>query len=269
MLRIEEADSWKVITHRDHALVAGALAQEWGGAFVVPDGLGGVMEAARRHEVGWSERDAEPQITYAGGPLAYSSQALKEEVPFEGLGFFDYLEVREVSANRLQDDPFAACLVSLQTVTTLSKEMDLSDLSDREHQLLAAFLEKERTRQTNLLDSLKADKRFAGQEVASVLEHGRGLLQACDRLSQLVCLRFSNPVSLGDALPMVSGGEEAVWCEPLGADRYRLIPYPFREPQLQLQVPFQRLAGKTFNNHKAIQKAIADAPVEHRTVSFL
>ncbi len=269
MLRIEEAENWKTITHRDHAQLAGTLAREWGGLFVVPDSLERVVEATARHEDGWDERDVEPRITYAGAPAAYCRQAFKERVPFEGIDFPDYLEVRAASADRLKDDPFAASLVSRQTVTALSEEMDLSGLSDREHRRLIQFLEDERARQANLLEALKADEQFAGREVESLLEQGWRLLQVCDRLAQIVCLRVSSPVSLGEALPMVDGWERIVWCEPLGPERYRLIPYPFREPQLQVRVPCRRLVGKVFNSHEAVQEAMREAPVAYCTIRFV
>jgi hypothetical protein len=75
MLRLETETGWWLVTHPDHARLAGAFAERWGNdRFESPEPRIPVLEGIARHDDGWLARDAKPQITRQGKPSAFSTE---------------------------------------------------------------------------------------------------------------------------------------------------------------------------------------------------
>ena len=75
MLRMESETGWWLITHRDHARLAGAFAEAWGNAlFRRPEPRARVLHGIASHDDGWVARDAQPVITREGKPSAFSTE---------------------------------------------------------------------------------------------------------------------------------------------------------------------------------------------------
>ncbi len=73
MLRLETETGWWLVTHPDHARLAGAFAERWGNdLFLAPEPREHVLRGIARHDDGWAARDALPQITRQGKPSAFS-----------------------------------------------------------------------------------------------------------------------------------------------------------------------------------------------------
>lgn len=73
MLRLESENGWWLVTHPDHARLAGAFAEQWGNEqFLPPDPRAKVLKGIACHDDGWAARDANPQITGQGLPSAFS-----------------------------------------------------------------------------------------------------------------------------------------------------------------------------------------------------
>ena len=73
MLRLETETGWWLVTHPDHARLAGAFAERWGNErFLPPEPRAHVLKGIARHDDGWLARDATPQITRQGKPSAFS-----------------------------------------------------------------------------------------------------------------------------------------------------------------------------------------------------
>ena len=73
MLRLESETGWWLVTHPDHARLAGAFAERWGNdLFLSPEPRPNVLKGIARHDDGWLARDAAPQITRQGKPSAFS-----------------------------------------------------------------------------------------------------------------------------------------------------------------------------------------------------
>ena len=69
MLRLETETGWWLITHPDHARLAGAFAAAWGNAqFRRPEPRARVLKGIACHDDGWRARDAHPAITPEGKP---------------------------------------------------------------------------------------------------------------------------------------------------------------------------------------------------------
>ena len=90
MLRLESETGWWLITHVDHAQLAGAFAAQWGNdLFLPPEPRERVLRGISTHDDGWAARDSRPQITRQGKPSAFSVELVGkyEPTPF---GFGKY-----------------------------------------------------------------------------------------------------------------------------------------------------------------------------------
>ena len=75
MLRLESDTGWWLVTHVDHARLAGMFAIHWGNSlFHRPEPRDDVMEGISTHDDGWEQRDSVPEITRQGKPSAFSSE---------------------------------------------------------------------------------------------------------------------------------------------------------------------------------------------------
>ncbi len=270
MIRLETEDGWWLVTHPDHARLAGAFAEHWGNAtFVRPEPRRQVMLGIATHDDGWAVRDAKPQITKAGLPAAFSVELVGKYSAFEEIDLVDYLAVRERAVQVVAEkDPYAALLVSLHTYNLLTDRADRSTIAAAQLPLLDAFLERQRLLQKVLHERAGATDGIAASDVAwsRIEEHFR-LLQATDNLSLLACVDYRSSATLLHSLPLVDGGTSPVAVEPLGQRRFRLSPYPFDEEELTISFPARRISGRTFASAEALQAAFDSAIMEDLNVT--
>jgi Protein of unknown function (DUF3891) len=96
MLRLETETGWWLVTHPDHARLAGAFAEHWGNhRFASPERRAHVLKGIACHDDGWAARDAAPQITRQGKPSAFSVELVGKYSAFEEIDLADYLAVRD------------------------------------------------------------------------------------------------------------------------------------------------------------------------------
>ena len=96
MLRLESETGWWLVTHVDHAHLAGAFAEQWGNdLFLAPEPRAQVLRGVTAHDDGWAARDQQPQITRQGKPSAFSVELVGKYSAFEEIDLADYLAVRE------------------------------------------------------------------------------------------------------------------------------------------------------------------------------
>ena len=78
MLRLETETGWWLVTHPDHARLAGAFAERWGNEkFLPPEPRARVLKGIALHDDGWLARDAKPEITRQGKPSAFSVELVE------------------------------------------------------------------------------------------------------------------------------------------------------------------------------------------------
>ena len=118
MLRQETDTGYWLVTHPDHAHLAGAFAEHWGNEQIRrgPEPRAHVMKGISQHDDGWASRDAAPQITRQGKPSAFSVELVGKYSAFEEIDLKDYLAVRD-RAVRLAaaEDAYAGLLISMHT----------------------------------------------------------------------------------------------------------------------------------------------------------
>jgi hypothetical protein len=271
MLRMESETGWWLITHPDHAHLAGDFATAWGNKqFRKPEPRSRVLKGIACHDDGWVERDAHPSITRQGKPSAFSTELVGKYSAFEEIDLEEYLAVRDHAVRIIaEQDPYAGLLISMHTYSLLTTHADRSTIAPGDLVLLDAFLDRQRDHQRELQAAIAADASLSEAEAAeqTILEHFH-LLQACDNLSLLTCVAFSSPAHLLHPLPLNSGGIAEVQVLPIAPRHFRIAPWPFAEPELAFAFPARHVAGKLFADSQSLEAAFHAAPVEQLTVKL-
>ena len=266
---MESATGWWLITHPDHARLAGAFAAAWGNhQFRPPEPRARVLHGISSHDDGWATRDAHPVITRQGKPSAFSTELVGSYAAFEEIDIADYLAVRDRAVRIIaENDPYAGLLISMHTYSLLTEHADRSTIAPEGIVLLDAFLECQRDYQRQLLAHIAEDSTLVWPEMSydRILEHFR-LLQACDNLSLLACVTYDKPAHLLHPLPMKDGGASEVKVNLIAPRHFRLSPWPFAEPDLEFRLPARHVAGKLFGNSAQLEVAFHAAPIEELTV---
>jgi hypothetical protein len=270
MLRLETETGWWLVTHPDHARLAGSFAERWGNErFLPPEPRANVLRGIARHDDGWAARDRAPQITRQGKPSAFSVELVGKYSAFEEIDLQDYLAVRDRAVRMIaSEDAYAALLISMHTTSLLTEHADRSTIAPGELPLLDQFLDEQKAFQRALLEQIAIDPRLTPRERSktTVLDHFR-LLQATDNLSLLACVDFPHPAHLLHPLPLREGGYSRVETRTVGRRQFVLDPYPFGEPSLSFVFPARHVEGKRFSLAAELQQRFDAAPVEMLSVT--
>jgi hypothetical protein len=266
---MESATGWWLISHPDHARLAGEFATAWGNAqFRKPEPRVRVLKGIACHDDGWAARDAHPSITREGKPSAFSTELVGRYSAFEEIDLAEYLAVRERAVRIIADeDPYAGLLISMHTHNLLTAHADRSTIAADGLILLDSFLERQREYQGELKEAIAADGSLAAQDKTeqAILEHFR-LLQACDNLSLLTCVAFAAPANLLHPLPLNDGGSVEIEVMPIGPRHFRLTPWPFAEGELTFEFPARHVEGKRFGSPAELEAAFLGAREERLSV---
>src|SRR5579871_5502682 len=181
MLRMETETGWWLITHPDHARLAGAFAEAWGNdLFRRPEPRERVLYGIATHDDGWAARDAHPSVTREGKPSAFSTELVGKYSAFEEIDLADYLAVRDRAVRIVAEkDAYAGLLISMHTYNLLTEHADRSTIGAAGLVLLDEFLARQRAYQAELLKAIAADGSLTAEQRGEVMirEHFR-LLQA-------------------------------------------------------------------------------------------
>jgi len=269
MLRMESESGWWLITHQDHARLAGAFAAKWGNdVFRRPEPRRHVLHGIASHDDGWVARDAHPSITRQGKPSAFSIELVGKYSAFEEIDLADYLSVRDRAVRAIAEcDPYAAILISKHTYNLLTERADRSTIAAEGLVLLDDFLRRQQMYQIELMRAIEADNHLQSDEKHpdTIHEHFQ-LLQACDNLSLLSCVAFDRPAHLLHRLQHGDGGRSEVNVLPLGPRYFRLAPWPFSEQELAFQFPARHVEGYRFESSADLEKAFYASAEEQLTV---
>jgi len=270
MLRLETETGYWLVTHVDHAHLAGAFAAQWGNArFRSPEPRQHVLKGISRHDDGWRDRDAQPQITRLGKPSAFSVELVGTYSAFEEIDLPDYLAVRDRAVRLIAgEDPYAGILVSMHTYNLLTDRADRSTIAPDRLPVLDEFLVQQQALQQNLREQIAGDSRFSAEQAGdAAIRDSFRLLQAADYFSLLACVDYRRPATLLHPLPLNDGGYQPVMVQSVGERSFRLEPYPFAEAELSFSFPARHVEGKAFADARELQEKFAAAPVSRLTAA--
>jgi hypothetical protein len=271
MLRMETDTGWWLITHPDHARLAGDFAAAWGNdRFRKPEPRARVLKGIARHDDGWAARDEHPSVTRQGKPSAFSTELVGKYSAFEEIDIEDYLAVRDRAVRIIaEEDAYAALLISMHTYNLLTAHADRSTIAPEGLAQLDGFLERLRVYQGELRAAIAADRSLGADAKTeqAILEHFR-LLQACDNLSLLTCVEFGAEANLLHPLPLNGGGAVEVQVLPVAARHFQLAPWPFAEDEVRFSFPARHITGKLFDDSQSLEAVFVAAPVERLTVTL-
>ena len=271
MLRLETETGWWLVTHPDHARLAGAFAEHWGNdRFLPPEPRANVLRGIARHDDGWAARDAAPQITRQGKPSAFSVELVGKYSAFEEIDLADYLAVRDRAVRLIAaEDPYAAMLISMHTYSLLTEHADRSTIAPADLPLLDQFLEQQKAFQQSLRGANRCRSAFAPEQKseAAILDHFR-LLQASDNLSLLTCVDFRAARRICCTRCRCATAATPAWrcARPARATSCSI---PTRSRSLRLSFRFRRGTSKArlFSSAAELQAQFAAAPVETLSVT--
>lgn len=271
MLRMESETGWWLITHPDHAHLAGDFAAAWGNTqFRKPEPRSRVLRGIACHDDGWATRDAHPSITRQGKPSAFSTELVGKYSAFEEIDLEEYLAVRDRAVRIIaEEDPYAGLLISMHTYNLLTAHADRSTIAPGGLPMLDSFLARLEHYQDELRSKIAHDPSVTEADKAeqTILEHFR-LLQACDNLSLLACVAFASPAHLLHPLPLNGGGTAEVKVLPIGPRHFNLAPWPFAEAELSFIFPARHVTGKLFADAHSLDTAFNAAPIDQLTVTL-
>jgi len=255
MLRLATNNGWWLVTHPDHAHLAGDFATKWGNAlFASPQPRANVLNGIYTHDNGWAVRDAEPVITKQGIPAAFSVELVGAYSAFEEIDLEAYLNVRRSAVQLIaQQDPYAAILISMHTHNLLSARADRSTI---------------RPEQLPLLDTFLAEQSIPTEHLTpEAFTDNFRLLQACDNLSLLSCVDYAGEATLLWPQRLNSGEATEIKVTHTGERTFRLSPYPFAEPTLTFKLRARFIPAQTLASHEDLQSHFNAATPEHLTIT--
>ena len=270
MLRLQTNDGWWLVTHPEHARLAGEFASHWGNDhFAPPLPRKHVLRGIYAHDDGWAARDAHPQITAQGKPSAFSTELVGKYSAFEDIDLPAYLAVRRAAVQRMaKEDPYAAILISMHTHNLLSERADRSTIREDELPLLDAFLVEQTSLQTVLRDQLIAANELPPAHLErSTLHRYFQLLQACDNLSLLSCVDFEGHATLLHPFATFHGATTEISVQRIAGRTFRLSPYPFSRPQISLTFPARFVPAETFASSEDLREALNRAETVNLAVT--
>jgi hypothetical protein len=272
MLRARTQEGWFLITHPEHARLAGEFANAWGNErFRRPFPHANTLRGIRRHDDGWNKRDLTPKITREGRPSAFGIDLVGKYSAFEEIDLEEYLQVRGQAMEAVAaEDPYAAILISMHTCNLLTERADHSTIRPVDRPKLTAFLENQERRQEALRKICAQTGAFTRQDLSATtwVENFR-LLQACDNLSLLSCVDYPGQATLLHPLPANDGKSNEVTVQHIAEGTFRLAPWPMREPSVEVQVSGRRVTGEFFASESELATAYAAAAPETRAIRIV
>jgi hypothetical protein len=271
MLRLQTQTGWYLITHPDHAHLAGQFASAWGNdLFAPPEPRAVVLRGIFAHDDGWAARDALPTLTREGKPAAFSIELVGTYSAFEEIDLQAYLAVRREAVQRMaQQDPYAAILISMHTHNLLTDRADRSTIRPADLPWLDAFLVEQSTLQRALREQLLAGAILPPEALTpEAFTRNFRLLQACDNLSLLSCVDYDGSATLLWPQALRDGTASEVHVARVAERSFRLSPYPLAEPKMTFPLRARFLPTLHFASNEDLQTRFAAAPMEALTITI-
>lgn len=269
MIRIDKEKEWWLLGHADHAALAGEFARHWkNDLFTPPDPFPHILDAVSRHDDSWRKRDAQPELTPEGCPSAFSKELVGTYDAFEDIDLKAYLNVRaQATEQAASRDPYSAILISMHTVNLLTDQADLEGLDKESLALHRAFIDDQKKRQCDLVGSLLASRQDLKPYLTeTALQRGFEFLQACDSLSLLVGVDYTEDSQLRHAHTTLDGNCVTITYKRVGDGEYLLDPWPLDETEVTFNIPYRKVAKSAAESLDSFREAYASEAPFYRTI---
>jgi len=263
MIRAETESEWLLITHPDHAKLAGEFADVWGNReFGRPEPYEAIRYAVYHHDDGWTNRDASPCLTPTGVPEAFTRDLVGAYSAFEEIDLPSYLRVRgEATAAVAAQNPAAGIMVSMHTVNLLTEQADESTIKPDHRAAHAEFVARQQAWQKNETAKLGLD--------ADAMQRGFEFLQACDNLSLIACSGYDETRPLRHLHLDQGGHAHSLICRWISTDTWGIDPWPFSGTAHEFTLPMRRVSKSAFDDLPSYREAFARAEIEMRTIRIV
>lgn len=264
MIRIATPTGHTLVSHQEHARLAGRFAAHWGNTLfpspAAPEAIPEVMVAVAHHDDAWVARDAAPFLTREGRPAGFTRELVGTYAAFEEIDLADYLAVRGAATEAVAAEHiYAGILVSMHSYNLLTEQADLATMKPGDRPLHTTFVEGQLTRQKELIAVLSPT--LAAHATPEKLQRAFEFLQFCDNLSLIVCVSYDQTRAIRHTHPDATGTRRTITCTPLGDSTYRLEPWPFNQPTLDFTVPTRHLETSAYSDLPTIRAAYTAAPI--------
>lgn len=261
MIIAQGAGRLRLTLQTDHALLAGQIADAWGGdPFARPEPMQAIRLAVDLHDEGWAELDQHLPVNPATR-RPYDFRDIPQDLHVEA---YD-----RCVRHALDADPYAGLLVSLHGTGLYRRRYGhLPHLPFREvapdcHEAVERYLAVQDQLQARLLEELRPDP-------LALWTHYRWL-QVWDMISVFACMVLpTQPFEqfLGSMPHFPGGPDEPITIASAGPERFTITPWPFAVAQIDLLWMARWVADRPYLSDADLQAALAAAKVETQSVSL-
>lgn len=161
-----------------------------------------------------------------------------------------HLELWSAAPDKLlSQSAYASLLVSMHGAALYARR-NLDVLPGPDADLIRRYLDGERSRQAELKARLGADDRQVARN--------QRLIWTWDSMSLAVCLPWDPHTAT--RVP-TADGEADVEMRSTAPDRFRVHPWPFTAPEIDVHCEARRLTGR-YDDQRELEAALARAPLE-------
>jgi len=223
--------SWVLLSQREHARVAGELAQHWG---LDPLPVAEVLVPTLfRHDDGWEEWDRRPDVDCrAGWPIAFDEMRPSDSIP-----------IWRQSVDSVADlGPLATWLVSGHFAALLRRSDHRTTRDDTSATDTDRFLEDFDRRGPTLLEAWTTQREEladASRAAYLALEY----LQWFDALSLWLCC-----AERSEATTMIDPLGREIRLIPEQSDQVAIVPWPMNGPSLTITAVGLKLPAKHYES---------------------
>lgn len=241
----------------DHGVQTGSFARHWGNEGTPrSEPFLPVVEAATRHDNGWSSWEERPTLDPATDrPWQFYRLPPHEHIPLYRRGIQEAAE----------HDPYTGLLVSMHGAGLYNERYGTfrlaeQHLSAEERELVDEFLREQALFQQSLAERAEGRRRHTHVTTDPTVWYNYLLLQVWDRLSLQYAFRLAADGEIAP-LPRPDGSTGALRCVARGRFSLALDPYPFDDSPRIVPVRARLLPDRPYRNPEEFVEAMTSAPL--------
>lgn len=169
-----------------------------------------------------------------------------------------------------KDHPVAAALLSYHTVQLLTAPSTREQVRPAERIRLQAFLDRQSTRQAELLHIAAVARQPTEHVVDSAwMEQACALFSICSHLAHLLIMQPDRP----SVLPVMLGDRRArpteIKLDSIGPGVFQVRPHPFADKELRFEIPYREVTDQVWSERDALEDACMHAPQQSFQISVV